>query len=168
MWDSLVFTQYSYYCDFLCSGPASRLCYFHLHVWARYIDTTKITVACMSLLLFYIDLGQLCYFIMFYYKLTNDDTVKWWMVKWCNGEIKIRIGRFSPQILNLFIFLFFEHSIFSADKTIHNFKIMITNNKYSNKGYVIKIINHCKTGLYQGSAGCCDRDRDSDINIMDS
>ena len=66
--------------------------YRHLHMWVRYNDTMKITVWCMSLLLLSIDLWWLYYFIMFYFKLTNGEMVKWWMVKWCNGEIKIRIG----------------------------------------------------------------------------
>ena len=48
----------------------------------------------MSLLLLSIDLQQYFYFIMFNFKLTNGAMVKWWMVKWYNDEIKIRIGRF--------------------------------------------------------------------------
>ena len=75
-------------------GPSSRLCNSHRHMWVRYIDTTKNRVACMSSLLLCNDIRQYCYFIMFYFKLTNGATEKWWMVKWCNGEIKIRIGRF--------------------------------------------------------------------------
>ena len=51
VWDRSVFTQYSYYRDFFCSGPASRLHYQHRHGWVRYIDTTEITVWCMSLIL---------------------------------------------------------------------------------------------------------------------
>ena len=43
--------QYSYYRDFFCLGPASRLRDRHRHVWVRYIDTTKITVWCMSSIL---------------------------------------------------------------------------------------------------------------------
>ena len=34
---------------------------------------------------------------MFYFKLTNDEIEKLWMIKWCNGEIKIRIGCFVSQ-----------------------------------------------------------------------
>ena len=44
VWDLLVFTQYSYFCDFFCLGPKLRLRYFHCHGWVRYILTTKITV----------------------------------------------------------------------------------------------------------------------------
>ena len=60
----------------------------------RHIDTTKVTDACMSLLLLSNDLGKFCYFMMFYLKLTDGEMVKWWVVKWCNGEINIRIGIF--------------------------------------------------------------------------
>ena len=108
MWYFSVFTQYSYYCDFFCLGPASRLRNRHLHGWVRYIDTTIITVWCMSLLLLSIDLRWFCYFIMFYFKLTNGEMVKWWAVKWFNGEIKIRISHFvshSYQICSFVIFL---------------------------------------------------------------
>ena len=90
------------------------------------------------------------------------------MVKWCNGEIKIRIGRFPPQILNLFICFIFEHSIFSADKTIHYFQHLITNNNYSNQVYVTKTSDHQKTVLYQGSAYPCEGYRDSDLMCMAS
>ena len=93
VWYCLVFTQYNYYRDLFCSGPALRLLNCHRHVWVRYIDTTKIIVWCMSSLLLYIDLRWFCYFIMFYFKLTDGAMVKWWMVKWYNSEIKIRIGR---------------------------------------------------------------------------
>ena len=44
VWYIFVFTQYSYYRDFFCSGPASRLCGRHCHGWVRYIYTTKIMV----------------------------------------------------------------------------------------------------------------------------
>ena len=44
LWDCSVFTQYSYYCDLFCLGPASHICDCHFHMWVRYIDTTKITV----------------------------------------------------------------------------------------------------------------------------
>ena len=53
VWDSSVFTQYSYYRDLFCLGTASCLCDFHHHVWVRYIDTAKIMVWCMSLILIY-------------------------------------------------------------------------------------------------------------------
>ena len=50
VWHRWFFTQYSYYCDFLCSGIESRLRDHHHHVWVCYIDTPKITVWCMSLI----------------------------------------------------------------------------------------------------------------------
>ena len=81
VWYRSVFIQYSYYRDLFCSGPASCIRNWHFHVSVLYIDTTKITVACMSLLLFSIDLQRLCYFILFYFKLTNGAMVKLWMVK---------------------------------------------------------------------------------------
>ena len=51
VWYCSVFTQYSYYCDLLCSGPSSRLCDHRCHVWVRYINTTEITVWCMPSIL---------------------------------------------------------------------------------------------------------------------
>ena len=72
VWDRSVFTQHSYYREFFCSGPASRIRYCHCHGWVRYIDTTKITVWCMSSLLLYIDILWFCYFIMFYFKLSQN------------------------------------------------------------------------------------------------
>ena len=39
-----VFNQNSYYCDFFCSGPASRLRERNCHGWVCYIDTRKMTV----------------------------------------------------------------------------------------------------------------------------
>ena len=48
VWDCSFFTQYSYYCDFFCLRPALRLRDRHCHMWVRYIDTTKVTVWCIS------------------------------------------------------------------------------------------------------------------------
>ena len=92
--DYLVFTQYSYYHELFFSGTALHIRNCCRHVLVQYIDTTKITVACMSLLLLSIDLRRFSYFILFYFKLTNVAMVKWWMVKWCNGEIKNKTGHF--------------------------------------------------------------------------
>ena len=44
VWYLFVFTQYSYYREFFCLGPASRLHERDCHRWVRYTDTTKITV----------------------------------------------------------------------------------------------------------------------------
>ena len=103
VWHRLVYIQYSYYRKCFCSERASRLHNFHHHVWVRCIDTTNITVWCMSSLLLSIDLQLSCYSIMFHFKLTNVAMVKWWMIKWCIPEIKIRIGNFFSKKLNLFI-----------------------------------------------------------------
>ena len=77
-----------------CSGPKYRYCNSHFHMWVRYIDTKNNTVACMSLLLLSIDLRLFCHLIMFYFELTDGAMVKWWMLKLCNGEIKMSIGSF--------------------------------------------------------------------------
>ena len=37
--------QYSYYCDFFCSGPTSRLRDCHCHKWVSCICTVKITAS---------------------------------------------------------------------------------------------------------------------------
>ena len=126
-----------------------------------YIDITKVTVACMSLLLLSIDLRRLCYYIMFYFKLNNGAMVKWWIVKWCNGEIKIRIVSFVSNKYWICSFVSFSNtSFFAASKAIHNLRYLITNNKYRKQVYVIKPSNHQKTGLYKGSANHCERYRD--------
>ena len=141
---------------------------YHCHVWVRYIEASKIKVACMSLLPLSIDLRRLFYFIMFYFKLANGAMVKWWMVKWCNGEIKISIDRFFLTNIESVHLFYFKHNIFAADKAIHNFQYLITNNKDSNQVYVIKPINHRKKGLYQVSAGFCEVDLDSDLICLAS
>ena len=43
VWDCSFFNQYSYYRDFFCSWPASRLHDRNCHMWVRYIDTTIFT-----------------------------------------------------------------------------------------------------------------------------
>ena len=72
------------------------------------------------------------------------------------------------QILNIFICFISKHSIFAADEAIHNLQFLITNNKYINQVYVIKPSNHWKTGLYQGSADCCEGDSESDWSRLAS
>ena len=78
VWYCSVFNQYSYYRDFFCSGTASHLRDCHIHSWVRYIDTTKITVWCMPSLILSIGLQWLFYFIVFYFKPTDGEMVKWW------------------------------------------------------------------------------------------
>ena len=112
VWDCLVFTQYSYYSDFFCSWKVSRLRNRHSHVWVIYIDTTRITVRWISLLLLSIDLWWFCYFIMFYFKPINGAMVKWWMVKWLNGEIKNRTGCFDYHKYWICSFVLFSNTTF--------------------------------------------------------
>ena len=112
MWDCLVFTQYSYYSDFFCSGKVSRLRNRHSHVWVLYIDTMRITVWWISLLLLSIDLWWFCYFIMFYFKPINGAMVQWWMVKWLNGEIKNRTGCFDYHKYWICSFVLFSNTTF--------------------------------------------------------
>ena len=113
LWYIFVFTQYSYYRELFCSGPELRLRNHHSHRWVRYIDTTKITVWCMSSLILSIDLRWLRYLIMFYFKLTNDAMVKWWILKWYNGEIKKRIGHFFFHKYLICSFILFFNTTFS-------------------------------------------------------
>ena len=109
----LVFIQYSYYCDLFCLGPASRLLNCHCHVWVIYIHTKKIMVVCMSLLILYIVLQRFCYFVMFYFKLTNDTMVKWWMFKWCNVEIKNSTDHLFSHKYWICSFVLFLNTTFS-------------------------------------------------------
>ena len=118
VWFRSVFTQYSYYCDFFYSGPASRICDSHWHRWVRYIGTTNITAWCTPSLLLSIDLQLFCYFIMFCFKLSQNLSFL------TNNES-----------VPLF---YFEHNILAADKVIHNLQYFIPTNKYRNKVYVIK------------------------------
>ena len=110
--NSLVFIQCSYYRDLFCSWPASRLRNRHRRVWVRCIHTMKFTVACMSSLLLSIDIRQICYFIMFYFKLTNGAIEKWWMIKWCNGEINNRTGHFFSHKYWICLFVLFLNTTF--------------------------------------------------------
>ena len=101
---------------------------------------------------------------MFYFKLTNGAMVKWW-----NGKIKIRIGRFFSHKHRIYsCVLFLNTNIFGSDKEIHNLQFLINNNKYSNQAQVIKTNDHWRTGIYKGSANRCEGDCDSDLNFMDS
>ena len=77
VWYSSFFTPYSYYHEIFCLGPALCLHNCHFHVWVRFNDNTKITVACMSLLLLSTDIQRYWYFIMFY--------LNWTVVQWRNG-----------------------------------------------------------------------------------
>ena len=148
MWDCSVFSQYSYYCDFSCLGLASNFCDHCNHGWVRYIDTTKITVWCMSSLQLSID-------------------IQWFVILLC-FHLNFHIPYFFSQISNLFICDIFEQNLFASDKAIHNLRFLIINNKYSNRVSVIKPSDHWKTGLYQGSADHCEGYRDSDINSLAS
>ena len=168
VWDCSVYNQYSYYCYSLCSISSLNLCSHHHHGWVHYTDTTNITVWCMSLVLLSIDLQPFCYFIMFYFKLTNGTMVKWWMVKLCNGEIKISIGRFFSHKYRICSFVLFLNTTFlQQKKEIHNLRFLITNKKYSNPVYVIKPSKHWTTAIYQGSADSCEGDHESDFNFLD-
>ena len=113
VWYCFVFIQYSYYHDFFYLWPASRLCNQPRHVWVCYIDTTKIIVACISSLILSTDLRWICYFVMFYFNLTNGTMVKWLIVKWCNGEIKNRTGHLFSQKYWICSFVFFSYTTFS-------------------------------------------------------
>ena len=72
------------------------------------------------------------------------------------------------QISNLFICGIFEHNYFVEDKEIHYLIFFIINNKCRNQAPVIKTSDHLKTEHYQGLAGCCEGDLDSDLNRLAS
>ena len=145
MWYIFVFTQYSYYRDFFLRGGALFLRDCHCCGWVRYIDTTKITVWCMSSLLFSIDLRWLCYFIGFYFKLINVE-----MVKWCNVEINIRIVSFISCKCWIYLFVLFFNTIFLQQKkqsitfnfwsltTITATKFMLSNQETTGRQYFIR------------------------------
>ena len=88
-------------------------CYYILIYGDYFILLCFTTVWYMSSLLLSIDVRWLYYFIMFYFKLTNGAMVKWWMVKWCNDEIKIRIGHFVSHKYWICSFVFFSNTTFS-------------------------------------------------------
>ena len=54
VWYCSVLTQYSYCRELFCLVLASHLRGCHCHVWVLYIDTTTITVWCMSSILIHI------------------------------------------------------------------------------------------------------------------
>ena len=97
--DSLVFTQYSNYCDFFCSRPSLRLRNHSCHGWFRYIDTMKLRFCvfhrCYCLLI-YDD-----YVILFYFILNWCNGA---IVKWYNGKKKIRSGHFVSHRYRIYAF----------------------------------------------------------------
>ena len=72
----------------------------------------QITLWYMTSLLIFIDLQWFCYFIKFYIKMTNGEMVKWCMIKWCKGEIKIRKCCFVSHNYWIFSFVLFLNTIF--------------------------------------------------------
>ena len=42
--------------------------------------------------------------------------LKWWMLKWCNGEIKNMTGCLFFTNIESVHFFIFEHNIFAGDK----------------------------------------------------
>ena len=148
MWDCSVFTQYSYYCELFCSGPALCLHDCHFHGWVHYIDTTNITVWCMSLLLLSIDLQWFYSFIMFNFNLSHNFYI-------LTSIESIHFG-------------IFKHNLFASDKATHNLRFWIINNKFINQDSVIKPSDNWMMGLCQGFANCCEGDCDSDLNPLAS
>ena len=54
-----------------------------------------------------------CLLIIYYYlKLTNGSMNKWWMVIWCNGEIKNRTGHFFSHKYWICLFVLFLNTTF--------------------------------------------------------
>ena len=49
---------------------------------------------------------------MLYFQLTNGEMVKWWMVKCCNGEIKIKIGHLFSHKYQICPFVLFSNTTF--------------------------------------------------------
>ena len=93
-----------------------------------------------------------CYCLLIY-----DDTVillcfflNWSMVQWRNGWwLNCEMAKLRYRLVVLFLtniedvhFLIFKHNIFAADKEIHNFHYLVTNNNYSDQVYVIKPSDH--------------------------
>ena len=126
MWYHTVFTQYIYYRDFFFSDSALRLCNCQCHGWVRYINTTKIMVWCVSSLIFSIDIRWFWFLIMFYFKLSNNAMLEWWILGWCNGEIKIMIVCFVSRKYWIFSF-----SLFSNTKVLQQTKQSLTLNFWS-------------------------------------
>ena len=143
MWYCLVFNKYSYYCDFVRLWPALRLIYRHHHVWVRYVHTVKITVACMSSLLLSIDLRQICYLIMFYFKLTNVAIEKFCKAKWCNGEIKNGTSHLFSHKYWICLFVLFLNTTFSL--IIKDKQNLI---RYCNASSFVVVFRNGKTEKY--------------------
>ena len=112
MWDYSVFTQCSYYCEWFCLESNLCLCGCRCYEWVRYVDTKQITAWCMSSLILSIYLQLFHYFIMFCFKLTNCEMVKLWVLKWCNGKIKMRIGLSFSQKYHICSFGLFSNTSF--------------------------------------------------------
>ena len=97
----------------------------------------------MSSLLLSIDLQQTCYFIVFYFKLTNGAIEKWWMVKWCNGEIKNGTGHLFSYKYWICLFVLFLKTTFSL--IIKNKQNLI---RYCNASSFVVVFRNGKTEKY--------------------
>ena len=84
-----------------------------------------VTGECAILILWRLRFGvcHSCYCLLIY----DDSIILLCFILNCH-----RTFLFS-QISNPFIFIIFEHNIFTADKAIHNLQFFITNNKYIKK-----------------------------------
>ena len=147
MVDCSVSNQYSYYCDFFCLGTALRLCDCHRHVWVRYIYTTKITVWCMSSLLLYIDIQWFCYFIMFYFRLSQNIS-------------------FLTNIESVHLFYFRTQHFLQQTKQSTNLIFWSLTPSTATKFMLSNQVTTERRG--QGSADSCEGDRDSDLNFLAS
>ena len=125
VWDRSIFTQYSYYCDFFCSGPASRLRDSHCHVWLRYIHTTNITIWCMSSILIhvtYFHVYTICiseqYRVIVSYSPKPSQHLS--LILW-----NITITIWLQSQVHLVTFIFFMHDIFTSQNTDTHYTVII-------------------------------------------
>ena len=95
----------------------------------------------MSSLLLSIDILQIYYFIMFYFKFTNGSMYKCWMVIWCIGEINNRTSHFLSHKYSIFLCVLFSNTTLSL--TIKNKQTLI---RYRSASLFIVFFLICKTG----------------------
>ena len=97
----------------------------------------------MSSLILSIDLRQIYYFILFYFILNNGAMDKWWMVIWCNGDIKNRTGHLLSHKYWICLFVLLSNTTFLL--IIKNKKTLIS---YYNTSFLVVIFRNGKTDFF--------------------
>ena len=139
VWYWSVCTQYTYYRDFFCLGPASRLCHFHRLVWVQYFHTTIITIWCMSSILIhitYVRVYTICisenYRAIVSYSPTPGQQIS--VILW-NITITVWL---QSQVHRLTYYFVLIHNIFTSQNTGTHYIVIISSYRaHSSEQHVV-------------------------------